>query len=114
MCNITLQQGTNTTLAMWAFADLNASARLQLVRDIFIAGQMECSLRRHLYSVGPGTPIRDIVNRCRVWRVMQKTRTVGKLRPARNDLGRVGFVNATVIADAGSVIFEGDCLPFGP
>ena len=52
------------TLAMWAFADLHASARLQLVRDRLIAGQMECSLRRHLDSVGPGTPIRDIVDCC--------------------------------------------------
>ena len=55
------------TLAMRAFADLNASAYLQLVRDRFIAGQMECSLRRHLDSVGPGTPIRDIVDQWRVW-----------------------------------------------
>ena len=53
------------TLAMRAFADLKASAPLQLVRDRFIAGQTECSLR--LDSVGPGTPIRDIVDRCRVW-----------------------------------------------
>ena len=50
-------------LAMRAFADLNASERLQLVCDRLIAGQMECSLRRHLDSVGPGTPIRDIVDR---------------------------------------------------
>ena len=28
---------------------------------------MECSLRRHLDSVEPGTSIRDIVDRCRVW-----------------------------------------------
>ena len=52
---------------MRAFADLNASARLQLVWDRFIAGQMECSLRLYLDSVGPGTHIRDIVDRCRVW-----------------------------------------------
>ena len=55
------------TLAIRAFADLNASARLQLIRDRFIAGQRECSLRRHLDSVGQGTPIWDIVDRCRVW-----------------------------------------------
>ena len=54
-------------LAMRAFGDLSSSARLQLVCDRFIAGQMECSLRRHLDSVEPGTPIRDIVDRCRVW-----------------------------------------------
>ena len=28
---------------------------------------MECSLRRHLDSVGPDTPIWDIVDSCRVW-----------------------------------------------
>ena len=55
------------TLAMRAFGDLSSSAHLQLVCDRFIAGQMECSLRRHLDSVEPGTPIRDIVDRCRVW-----------------------------------------------
>ena len=47
------------TLAMRAFGDLSSSACLQLVRDRFIAGQMD--------SVEPGTPIRDIVDRCRVW-----------------------------------------------
>ena len=41
--------------------------RLQLVRDRFIAGHAECSLCRHLDSVGPDTPIRDIVDSCRVW-----------------------------------------------
>ena len=51
---------------MRAFADLNVSARLQLVWDRLIAGQTECSLRRHLNSVWPSTPIRDIVDRCRV------------------------------------------------
>ena len=39
----------------------------QCVRDRFIARQAECSLRRHLDSVGPDTPIRDIVDSCRVW-----------------------------------------------
>ena len=55
------------TLAFRAFGDLSSSARLQLVRDRFIVGQVGCSLRRHLDGVEPGTPIRDIVNRCRVW-----------------------------------------------
>ena len=41
--------------------------RLQLVRERFIAGHEECSLHRHLDSVGPDTPIRDIVDSCRVW-----------------------------------------------
>ena len=55
------------TLAMRAFGDLSSPARLQLVRDRFIDGQMECSLRRHLDGMEPGTPIQDIVDRCRVW-----------------------------------------------
>ena len=54
------------TLARRAFADVNASVWLQLVRDRFIAGQAECSLHRHLDSVGPDTPMRDIVDSCRV------------------------------------------------
>ena len=54
-------------LARRAFADVNASVRLQLVRYRLIAGQAECSLHRHLYSEGPDTHIRDIVDRCCVW-----------------------------------------------
>ena len=122
------------TLARRVFADVNASARLQLVRDRFIAGQMECSLRRHLDSVGPDIPIRDIVDRCRVWenhaedtdswRVChspERPRAVCRVvdenidsRPevAFGRFGCVGIVNATVIADAGSVATT-DSHPFG-
>ena len=38
-----------------------------LIRDIFIAAQWGCGLRRHLDGVSSDTPIRDIVDRCRVW-----------------------------------------------
>ena len=38
-----------------------------MVRDRFIMGQRDCGLRRHLDSVPPDTPIREIVDRCRVW-----------------------------------------------
>ena len=55
------------TLARRAFADINTSIQLQLVRDRFITGQAECALRRHLDSMGPDTPMRDIVDSCRVW-----------------------------------------------
>ena len=55
------------TLAMRAFGDLSPLARLQLVRDRFIAGQVGCTLHRHLDSVEPETAIRDIVDRCCVW-----------------------------------------------
>ena len=45
---------------------MGQTARL-LIRDRFIAGHSSCELRRHLDSVPPKTPIRDVVDRCRVW-----------------------------------------------
>ena len=45
-------------------------ARLRLIRNRFIARHSSCELRRHLDSVPPPppeTPIRDVVDRCRVW-----------------------------------------------
>ena len=55
------------TLAVKAFGDMGQTARLLLIRDWFIAGHSSCELRRHLDSVPPETPIRDVVDRCRVW-----------------------------------------------
>ena len=55
------------TLAVKAFGDMGQTARLRLIRDIFLAGHSNCDLRRHLDSVSPETPIRDVVDRCRVW-----------------------------------------------
>ena len=55
------------TLDVKAFGDMGQTARLQLIRDGFIAGHGNCDLRRHLDSVSPETPIRDVVDRCRVW-----------------------------------------------
>ena len=55
------------TFAMNAFGDMGIAARLRILRDRFIAGQDCCELRRHLDSVASETPIRDIVDRCRVW-----------------------------------------------
>ena len=40
------------TLARRAFADIDSSIQLQMVRDRFIDGQTECALRRHLDSLG--------------------------------------------------------------
>ena len=42
---------------------MGQTARLRLIRDQFIAGHSG----RHLDSVPPETPIRDVVDRCRVW-----------------------------------------------
>ena len=55
------------TLAVKAFGDMGQTARLLLIPNRFIGGHNSCELRRHLDSVPPETPIRDIVDRCRVW-----------------------------------------------
>ena len=52
---------------MKAFGDMEQTARLRLIRDRFVAGHDNCDLRRPLDSVPPETPIRDVVDRCRVW-----------------------------------------------
>ena len=46
---------------------MGQTGRLRLIRDRFIAGHDNCDLRRHLDSVPPETPIRDVVDRCRIW-----------------------------------------------
>ena len=46
---------------------MGQAARLRLIRDRFIAGHGNCELRRYLDCVPPDTPVRDIVDRCRVW-----------------------------------------------
>ena len=55
------------TLPVKAFGDMGQAARLRLIRARFIVGHSSCELRRHLDSVPPETPIRDVVDRCRVW-----------------------------------------------
>ena len=55
------------TLAVKAFGDMGQTARLRLIRDRFIAGHASCELRRYLDNVPPETPIRDVVDHCRVW-----------------------------------------------
>ena len=47
---------------------MGQTARLRLTRDRFIAGHGSCDLRRYLACVPPDTPLRDIVDRCRVWK----------------------------------------------
>ena len=50
------------TLAQRAFIDIDPLIQLQMVRDRFIDGQAECALHRHLDSLGPDTPMADIVD----------------------------------------------------
>ena len=58
---------TLETLAIKAFGNMGQTARLRMIRDRFIAGHESCDLRRYLDCVPPDTPLRDIVDRCRVW-----------------------------------------------
>ena len=62
---------------------MGQTARLRLIRDRFIAGHSNCDLRRHLDSVPPETPIRDVVDRCCVWEshADPAVRRVGKPSP---------------------------------
>ena len=71
------------TLAVKAFGDMGQTARLHLIRDRFIAGHGNCDLRRHLDSASPETPIRDVVDRCRVWEshADPAVRRIGKPNP---------------------------------
>ena len=64
------------TLAVKAFGDMGQTARLRLIWDRFVAGHDNCDLRRHLDSVPPETPIRDVVDRCRVWERYGTIRTL--------------------------------------
>ena len=59
--------GDDATAAVKAFGDMGHTARLRLIHDHFIAGHSSCELRRYLDSVPPETPIRYVVDRCRVW-----------------------------------------------
>ena len=75
------------TLARRAFIDIDTSIQLQMVRDRFIDVQAECVLRRHFNSLGPDTPMADIVECCRVWErhreVEIEPRTSADRLPAR-------------------------------
>ena len=62
-------------LAVRGFGDMGKCARNCMVRDKFITAQRRCGLRRHLDSVPPDTPIRDIVDRCRVWESHSERKT---------------------------------------
>ena len=57
----------DATAAVKAFGDIGQTVRLRLIRDQLIAGHESCELRRHLDCLPPDTPLRDIVDRCRVW-----------------------------------------------
>ena len=55
------------TLARREFMDVDLKIQLQMVRYRFIDGQADRSLRRHLDSLGPNTPMIEMVDSCRIW-----------------------------------------------
>ena len=55
------------TLSVKAFGAMGHTARFHIIWDRFIAGHDSCDLCRYLDIVAPETPIRDIIDRCRVW-----------------------------------------------
>ena len=54
-------------LAIQAVGDMGQTAWICIIRDRFVAGHHSCELRWHLDIVLLETPIRDIVDCCRVW-----------------------------------------------
>ena len=75
--------GEDPAIFVTALEALAVKARLRLIRDRFIASHSNCDLRRHLDSVSPETPIRDVVDRCRVWEshADPAVRQIGKPNP---------------------------------
>ena len=55
------------TLACMVFMDIDLKIQLQMVRDRLIDGQADRALRRHLDSLGPNTPMTEMVDGCRIW-----------------------------------------------
>ena len=92
---------TLETLAVKAFGDMSSTARLRLIRDRSIAGHSSCELRRYLDSVPPETPIRDVVDRFRVWEshADPEIRRVSKPGPEPN-------YPAYVVGDSDKVVEE--------
>ena len=54
-------------LAIQGFGDMKEQARDTMIRDKFIAGQGQCTLRWQLDGFAQDTPIGEIVDSCRVW-----------------------------------------------
>ena len=47
--------------------DVYLKIQLHMVRDRFIDGQADSALHRHLDSLGPNTPMIEMVDSCRIW-----------------------------------------------
>ena len=92
------------TLTVKAFGDMVPSARLRLIQDRFIASNENCALRCHLDSVLPETPIRVIVDRCRVWESHADTDTRRILKPTLERARPVYTANESTCVPADQVV----------
>ena len=91
-------------LAVKAFGDIGQSARVRMIRDRFVTGHPDCDLRRHLYCVLPGTPIRDIVDRCRVWERYVDANDLSLAKPAPERTRSVYTVSEPVVMPTDRVV----------
>ena len=89
------------TLAVKALGDMGQTVRLWLIRDRYIAEHSSCELRRYLDSVPPETPIRDVVDRCRVW----ESHADPEIRRVRKP-GPEPIYPAYVVGDSDKVVEE--------
>ena len=91
------------TLAIKAFGDMGPTA---LIRDRFIAGHSSCELCRYLDSVPPETPIRDVVDRCRVWERHADPEIRSQVRSEVSKPGLEPIYPAYVVDDLDRVVEE--------
>ena len=61
-----------------------------MIRDVFVAAQRSCGLRRHIDGVPPDTPIRDIVDRYRVRESHSEQESGSDAGLDKDPLGRSG------------------------
>ena len=102
------------TLAVKAFGDMGPNARLWLIRDRFVAGLENCALRRHLDSVPPETPMRDIVDRCRLWESHADTGARRIVKPSPERALPVYTVDELACVLADRVVAAVSAPPVGP
>ena len=92
------------TLAVKAFGDIHPSAWVRMIRDWFITGHRYCDLWRQLDSVPPATPIRDIVDRCRVWESHADADSRSCVKPALERTWSVYKVSELAVMPADRVV----------
>ena len=80
-----------------------------MIRDRFVTSHQDCDLRRHLDSVPLGTPIRDIVDRCRVWESHTDADNCGYVKPAPERTWSVYIVSEPAVMPGSC----GSCYTFG-